>query len=272
MSYSCSDFTDSIIDALGVDIPDESQDSPSDQADICLEEIGALIGFRQDVFEALVAVLENNGNPAAFVACVAQLAGFDGDGTQLTPRVQEAASYLMEIAEIMGDEDSSILHAGFTSFRERMWQTDEDRLSRRLSRNDYRLALQSAWEKVHIGNASVSSMTPDFTGVLAKIVYAPGASRRDLLERLAIKVPALEPYRGALVDIINDNQDDAIEIYNIPDMDGDFVSSTNGVRLLFMPEINRAALNSYQSGDWQWTDACSPEEALELYRTGTMRP
>jgi hypothetical protein len=42
MSYSCSDFTDSIIDALRVEIPDESNDSPSDQADICLAKIDRL--------------------------------------------------------------------------------------------------------------------------------------------------------------------------------------------------------------------------------------
>jgi hypothetical protein len=42
MSYSCTDFADSIIDALGVEIPEESNDSPSDQADMCLDVIQAL--------------------------------------------------------------------------------------------------------------------------------------------------------------------------------------------------------------------------------------
>lgn len=47
MTYSCSDFTDDIIDALGVDIPDESNDSPSDQADICLEAIARMESARK---------------------------------------------------------------------------------------------------------------------------------------------------------------------------------------------------------------------------------
>jgi hypothetical protein len=42
MTYSCSDFTDSILEALDIDVPDESADSPSDQADLALEEIDRL--------------------------------------------------------------------------------------------------------------------------------------------------------------------------------------------------------------------------------------
>ena len=42
MTYSCSDFTDTILDALGIDVPPESADSPSDQADLCLAEIKRL--------------------------------------------------------------------------------------------------------------------------------------------------------------------------------------------------------------------------------------
>ena len=42
MSYSCSDFTDSILDALGIEVPEESWDSPSDQADRALAEIERL--------------------------------------------------------------------------------------------------------------------------------------------------------------------------------------------------------------------------------------
>ncbi|MCK1577823.1 hypothetical protein IVB09_41275 [Bradyrhizobium sp. 174] len=42
MTYSCTDFTDDIIGALDVTIPDSADDSPSDQADICMAEIGRL--------------------------------------------------------------------------------------------------------------------------------------------------------------------------------------------------------------------------------------
>ncbi len=82
----------------------------------------------------------------------------------------------------------------------------------------------------------------------------------------------LRHYQNALLDIVNTNQDDAIEIYDIPAMDGDFVSSTNGTRLLWMPEIGRAALNAYQGGDWQWTDASSPQDALRRYLEDEMQP
>lgn len=44
MTYSCSDFTDTILDALGIEVPRESWDSPSDQADLCLAAIEKLRG------------------------------------------------------------------------------------------------------------------------------------------------------------------------------------------------------------------------------------
>lgn len=39
MSYSCSDFTNTILDALNIEVPWKSYDSPSDQADLALEAI-----------------------------------------------------------------------------------------------------------------------------------------------------------------------------------------------------------------------------------------
>ncbi|WP_315729865.1 hypothetical protein [Bradyrhizobium sp. SZCCHNRI2010] len=39
MTYSCTDFVDSIIEALRVEIPEEYRDSPQDQAAIVLTEI-----------------------------------------------------------------------------------------------------------------------------------------------------------------------------------------------------------------------------------------
>lgn len=42
MAYSCSDFVDSIIEALDVWIPDEASDDPAWQAEICLEAIAKL--------------------------------------------------------------------------------------------------------------------------------------------------------------------------------------------------------------------------------------
>lgn len=39
MSYSCSDFTDSILEALKITVPEEYRDSPQDQAALALCEI-----------------------------------------------------------------------------------------------------------------------------------------------------------------------------------------------------------------------------------------
>lgn len=42
MSYSCSDFTDSILDALAIELDPADYDSPSAQADLALAEITRL--------------------------------------------------------------------------------------------------------------------------------------------------------------------------------------------------------------------------------------
>lgn len=93
---------------------------------------------------------------------------------------------------------------------------------------------------------------------------------RNYISELTVDHPELMDYRSALVDVVNTNQDEKIEIYNIPAMDGEYVSGGNGTRILWMPEIGRAALNSYQAGDWQWTDASSPEDALEQFQDDNM--
>lgn len=42
MSYSCTDFTDTVLDALAIDVPEWANDSPSDQADMVLERLETL--------------------------------------------------------------------------------------------------------------------------------------------------------------------------------------------------------------------------------------
>lgn len=42
MSYTCTDFTDSILDALEIRVPAKWNESPSDQADLALAEIQRL--------------------------------------------------------------------------------------------------------------------------------------------------------------------------------------------------------------------------------------
>lgn len=75
MTYSCSDFTDSILDALAVVVPDDSADSPSDQADLALAAIDDLKTFRTVAYgkdaaaramrAALQAMLASYGPPDA---------------------------------------------------------------------------------------------------------------------------------------------------------------------------------------------------------------
>jgi hypothetical protein len=42
LTYSCTDFTDDILNALEVDVPEEDYDNPSKQADLALAEIERL--------------------------------------------------------------------------------------------------------------------------------------------------------------------------------------------------------------------------------------
>ncbi len=88
------------------------------------------------------------------------------------------------------------------------------------------------------------------------------------LDEIEAQHSHLAHYRNALREVVNTEQDELVMVYDIPAMEGGVVSTLNGTRLLWMPEIGRAALNSYQSGDWQWTDAYTPEDALARYRSG----
>jgi hypothetical protein len=116
-------------------------------------------------------------------------------------------------------------------------------------------------------------MTPDLTlTIKANPTLTTRSAVAEYIEDLQAEHPALSHYAGALADVVNTSEDDSIEIYNEPDMEGDYVSSTNGTRLLWMPAIGRAALNCYQSGDWHWTDASSPEDAIRRYHNNDMAP
>ena len=116
-------------------------------------------------------------------------------------------------------------------------------------------------------------MTPDLAlTIRANPALTTQEAVREYIEQLQTDHPALAHYAGALVDVVNTSEDAVIEIYNEPDMDGEFVSGTNGTRLLWMPDIRRAALNCYQAGDWSWTDAKSPEDAIRRYREDDLAP
>lgn len=58
MTYSCSDFVDTILDALKIDVPEESQDVPSDQADLVLAAIEQLRTTRQKARQVVSELLE----------------------------------------------------------------------------------------------------------------------------------------------------------------------------------------------------------------------
>lgn len=51
MAYSCSDFTDDILNALGIEVPEDLREYPQAQAELALTEIARL---RQHVEARLV--------------------------------------------------------------------------------------------------------------------------------------------------------------------------------------------------------------------------
>jgi hypothetical protein len=61
MSYSCIDFVDSILDALGIELDDQDLDNPSAQADLALAEIERL----QKIESGLNGFVASVGNLAA---------------------------------------------------------------------------------------------------------------------------------------------------------------------------------------------------------------
>lgn len=55
MTYSCTDFVDTILDALKIVVPEEAQDDPSAQADLAS---AAIEGLKDDI-RALGGTLQN---------------------------------------------------------------------------------------------------------------------------------------------------------------------------------------------------------------------
>lgn len=93
---------------------------------------------------------------------------------------------------------------------------------------------------------------------------------RSYVDQLVAKHKELENFKEVLLDVVDTVMDYRIELFSIPEMEGEYISHTDGIHLLWIPEIARAALNRYQAGDWRWTDASSPEDALRRYREGDM--
>ena len=57
MTYSCTDFTDTVLDALKIVVPEEDYDDPSAQADLVLGKLAAM-QRRIDVIPDLLAALK----------------------------------------------------------------------------------------------------------------------------------------------------------------------------------------------------------------------
>jgi hypothetical protein len=60
--------------------------------------------------------------------------------------------------------------------------------------------------------------------------------------------------------------DSRVEIYE------DREASKDSVCILWLPDTRSAALKPYGSGEWQWTRASNPQDALPRYQDGRMEP
>lgn len=90
------------------------------------------------------------------------------------------------------------------------------------------------------------------------------------VEELISKQEELSQIRYALTEIVNHTQDDIIEIHTFPADEDE--GRAHDIHVVWMPEVSRAACNVYGSGsgDWQWTDASSPEDAARRYCSDDM--
>lgn len=70
MAYSCSDFTDDILEALGVDVPDDALNDPSVQADLAMAKI-------EEMQQALSRCYDDAGISPATKVLVAKALGGD---------------------------------------------------------------------------------------------------------------------------------------------------------------------------------------------------
>jgi hypothetical protein len=88
VSYSCTDFTDDILDALNIVVPEEDYDNPSAQADRALAEIRRLQETRESarlLVRRYAAQLEQGVDP---LNVAQRLRVFlEGKGAQNDPRL-----------------------------------------------------------------------------------------------------------------------------------------------------------------------------------------
>lgn len=76
------------------------------------------------------------------------------------------------------------------------------------------------------------------------------------------------PYERPLRDLLASGElHSKVDLVSEADMQPDgYLSTTHGVHVVYVHAIGRAAVNAWQGGDWQWTDASSVEDAIRRYR------
>jgi hypothetical protein len=128
-------------------------------------------------------------------------------------------------------------------------------------------------------------MTPILSTVIKSHHGSADAGRiRAYLDDLIESSPALGPCRYALIDVMALKADSRVEVYEVreagkesgrllwlPDIPGAAVKP-DSVCILWLPDTRSAAVKPYDSGEWQWTRASNPEDALRRYQEGRMQP
>ena len=108
-------------------------------------------------------------------------------------------------------------------------------------------------------------MTPILSTVIKSDNGTTDAGRiRAYLDDLIESLPALLPYRYALIDVMALKTDSRVEVYEEAGKDGG--------RILWLPDTRSAAIAPFEGGEWQWTRASNPQDALRRHRDGRMQP
>jgi hypothetical protein len=110
-------------------------------------------------------------------------------------------------------------------------------------------------------------MTPVLSTVIKSDSGSKDAARiRSYLDSVIDGSPALLPYRYALIDVMALKTDSRVECFE------DREAGKDGVRILWLPDARSAAVAPFDGGEWQWTRASNPQDALRRYREGRMQP
>lgn len=146
MTYSCSDFTDSVIEALGLEIPEESNDSPSDQFELAIIDINRLQRFAVQTVLA-VQLLQIGHDVDGFIARMTNMA------ENLDDPIFEVANELYAEAKVMPTAISD-----YKGFEAAMWPSDGDFWG--LSNDDFKTALAVTWDRLQCDAGDAAKASP----------------------------------------------------------------------------------------------------------------